>query len=116
MTSPELSKTALAQMLRTLADRVDSGADVFEVSMETENIGRASKTTITLWALPNPTPADAELHRRRVTPWRAETAEGTVQWCTRLVAHMRGPDTLCNRMLLSDGTCPNDAQHRRPVR
>lgn len=44
----------------------------------------------------------------------AEEAE--VPRCTQLIAHMRGPDTLCNRLLLSDGTCPNAAQHRKPAR
>lgn len=127
MTHPALSTAALAQMLRTLADRVDSGADVFEVSMETENIGRASKTTITLWALPRPTPEDAELHRRTVhltdvsrmcgicpvdQPHTCDLKvhQGTPKgWCP---AWRADRPSRCNTFLNANGTCPNEARHR----
>lgn len=112
MSAPELSSTALAQMLRTLADRVDSGAELFEVGMETESIGHATKTTITLWALPNPQAVLAEIAARRVAPWSAQPA-GEPQWCTRLIAVWNGPDRLCNTMLHPDGTCPKHPAHRR---
>lgn len=112
MTRPALSTAALAQMLRTLAERVESGADVFEVSMETENIGHATKTTITLWALPKPTPAEAELHRRRVQPWRDGTLPAVSQgWCPAWRADI-APSKRCNTFLSANGTCPNEARHR----
>lgn len=136
MTIPELPKAALAQMLRTLADRVDSGADVFEVSMETENIGHATKTTIVLWGLPKPTPEEAELHRRRVQPWRDGTLPAVSQvcgvcpidqphtcgvyrermpersdWCLKWRADI-APSKRCNTFLSANGTCPNEARHR----
>lgn len=128
MTNPELSKTALAQMLRTLADRVDSGADVFEVGMETESIGRATKTTVALWALPKPTPEDAERHRRMVHltalsrvcgicpadqphtcgVYRETTPERS-DWCLKWRADR---PSRCNTFLSTNGTCPNEARHR----
>lgn len=134
MTHPALSTTALAQMLRTLAERVDSGADVFEVSMETENIGHATKTTIVLWGLPKPTAAEAELYRRRVQPWRDGTLPAVSQVCgvcpidqphTCGVYRERTPErsdwclkwradrpSRCNTFLSTNGTCPNEARHR----
>lgn len=98
MTAPGLSTVELARMLRALAERVESGADVFEISMESETIGHATKTTITLWGLKNPEPAPEP------------------KWCTRLVAQWSGPDKLCSTMLRDDGTCPYHDTHRRPAR
>lgn len=135
MTQPELSKTALAQMLRTLADRVDSGADVFEVGMDTERIGQATKTTITLWALPKPTPEDAERHRRMVTPRNTSGVCGECPvdqphtcgvyraarealeprrsaWCQDRVSGFYGTVKTCNTFLRTDGTCPNAERHQ----
>lgn len=130
MTSPELSKMALAQMLRTLADRVDSGADAFEVSMETENIGHATKTTIVLWGLRKPTAEDAERHRRMVhltdvsrvcgicpvdQPHTCgvyrETGVPRADWCMKWRADI-APSKRCNTFLSANGTCPNEARHR----
>lgn len=128
MTHPALSTAALVQMLRTLADRVDSGADAFEVSMETENIGHATKTTIVLWGLPKPTPEDAERHRRMVhltavsrvcgvcpvdQPHTCglKTHEGTPKgWCS---AWRADRPSRCNTFLSANGTCPNEARHLR---
>lgn len=141
MAHPALSTAALAQMLRTLADRVDSGADVFEVSMETENIGHATKTTIVLWGLPKPTPEEAELHRRRVQPWRDGTLPAVSQvcgecpsdqphtcgvyraarealapkrsaWCQARIAGFYGTVKTCSTFLNTDGTCPNADRHQ----
>lgn len=68
MTEQVLSKDALVQMLRRLADRVEASADVYEVGMESEEIGRATKTTITLWGLQRPSVTQAEIAALRA-PW-----------------------------------------------
>lgn len=93
MTEP----AALAATLRTLADLIDSGAPV-TIDVEPEVIGRAAKTTVTVWALEQP-PAPPE-----------------PQWCERLIPEYSRPDRLCRQMLRPDGTCPREHEHRRAVR
>lgn len=84
---------ALAEALRNLADLVDSGVPM-TIDIEPEQVGRAAKTTITIWALETPgtPPAPVSL------------------WCKAPRGDM--PGRRCNTLLRAhDGSCPQASRH-----